>query len=116
MHRASCIFLLAVCQAASVTAQQAKPETKSSAQAKPAQARSGFITPSEVNVRIESDVRTLVVMAALNIGGFDYETGGQPLSLARAELRKDLAGLDPQVREKLAAFYKAHRREGVEGD
>jgi tetratricopeptide (TPR) repeat protein len=114
MYRASCIFLLAAGLAVSVAAQQTKPETKSSAQAKPAQARSGFITPSEVNVRIESDVRTFVVMAALNIAGFDYETGGQPLSPARAELRKDLAGLDPQVREKLAAFYKTHRREGVD--
>jgi tetratricopeptide (TPR) repeat protein len=53
-------------------------------------------------------------MAALNMAGFDYETGGEPLSPARAELRKDLARLDPQVREKLAAYYKAHRRPGVE--
>jgi tetratricopeptide (TPR) repeat protein len=74
----------------------------------------GFITPSEVNVRIESDPRTFVVMAALNMGGFDYETGGQPLSPARVELRKDLAGLDPQIRAKLAAFYKTHRRAGVD--
>ena len=53
-------------------------------------------------------------MAALNVAGFDYETGGEPLSPARAELRRDLAKLDPQVKEKLAAFYKAHRRAGVE--
>ncbi len=54
------------------------------------------------------------MMAALNVAGFDYETGGQSLSPARAELRKDLAKLDPQVKEKLAAFYKAHRRAGVD--
>jgi tetratricopeptide (TPR) repeat protein len=54
------------------------------------------------------------VMAALNMAGFDYETGGQPLTPARAELRKDLARLDPQVKEKLGAFYKAHRRAGVD--
>lgn len=53
-------------------------------------------------------------MAALNMAGFDYETGGQPLSPARAALRKDLAGLDPKVKEKLAAFYQAHRRQGVD--
>ena len=53
-------------------------------------------------------------MAALNAAGFDFETGGQPLSPARAELRKDLAGLDPKVREKLAAFYQSHRRQGVD--
>jgi len=53
-------------------------------------------------------------MAALNVAGFDYETGGQPLSPARAELRRDLAKLDLSVKEKLAAFYNAHRRQGVD--
>jgi tetratricopeptide (TPR) repeat protein len=53
-----------------------------------------------------------VVMAAINMAGFDYEPGGQPLSPARAELRKDLANLDPAIKAKLAAFYKAHRRPG----
>ena len=53
-------------------------------------------------------------MAALNMAGFDYETGGQPLSPARAELRKDLARLDPQVKEKLVAFYGAHKRQGLD--
>src|SRR6266545_1013101 len=74
----------------------------------------GFIVPSEANVRIAPDVRTFVVIAALNMAGFDYETGGQPLSPARVELRKDLAGLDPQVKAKLAAFYQAHKRQGVD--
>jgi tetratricopeptide (TPR) repeat protein len=53
-------------------------------------------------------------MAALNMAGFDFETGGQPLSPARAELRKDLAGLDPRLKEKLASFYQANRRKGVD--
>src|SRR5713101_3464754 len=114
MLRASIICLLAASLTVSATAQQTKPETKRRVQPLPESMRAGFIPPSEVNVRIEPDVRTVVVMAALNIAGFDYETGGQPLSPARAELRRDLAKLDPQVREKLAAFYKAHRREGVE--
>src|SRR5215510_4233514 len=81
-------------------------------QPKPAQTGAGFIAPSEANVRISPDVRTFVVMAALNIAGFDYESGGQALSPARVELRKDLAKLDPQIKEKLASFYQAHRRPG----
>jgi Tetratricopeptide repeat len=74
----------------------------------------GFILPADVNVRIESDVRTLVTMAAINVAGFDAETGGQPLSPLRAELRKDLANINPQLKEKLAAYYRAHRRAGVD--
>src|SRR5204863_9605737 len=114
MLRASFICLLAACLGVSAAAQQAKPETKTTAQARPESLRTGFITPSEVNVRIDPDVRTFVVMAALNVAGFDYETGSQPLSPARAELRRDLAKLDPSVKEKLAGFYKAHRRQGVD--
>jgi tetratricopeptide (TPR) repeat protein len=90
-------------------AQQAKKTEQA-----PSRQAGGFIAPPEANVRIAPDVRTFVVMAALNMAGFDYETGGQPLSPARVELRKDLARLDPKVKEKLAAFYQAHRRQGVD--
>jgi hypothetical protein len=97
----------------SATGQVQQLPQKSNAGA-PGQTAPGFITPAEVNVRIEPDARMFVVMAALNIAGFDYEPGGQPLSPARAELRKDLANLDPQIKAKLAAFYRSHRRPGVE--
>ncbi len=70
----------------------------------------GFVSPSELNVRLDPDVRTFVVMAAVNIAGFDTEPGGLALTPARAELRKDLASLDPAIKQKLAAFYQSHRR------
>lgn len=95
---------LSLLLAASVSLQSPEPP--------PTQARG--IALSDFNIRIESDVRTLVVMAALNAGGFDYETGGQPLSPARAELRRDLADIDTGLKEKLAAFYKSHRRPGTD--
>jgi len=113
MLKAGLISLLAVCLLASAQAQQA-PDPQKSTQAAPRQTGAGFIAPSEANVRIAPDVRTFIVMAALNMAGFDYETGGQPLSPARAELRKDLARLDPQVKAKLAAFYGAHKRQGLD--
>src|SRR5262249_16093121 len=74
----------------------------------------GFIIPSDVNVRVESDVRTLVMMAAINLAGFDTEITGEALSPLRAEVRKDMAKGNPELRGKLTAFYKAHRRAGVE--
>ncbi|MFL6275255.1 MAG: tetratricopeptide repeat protein [Blastocatellia bacterium] len=89
---------------------QDKPGGVSSNQSQSA----GFILPADVNVRIESDPRTLIVMAAINVAGFDAETGGLPLSPLRAELRKDLGNIDPQLRARLSAFYKAHRRPGVD--
>ena len=112
MQKAVGVSALGLSLFLSVQAQQA--ETKQNPQSQRTQSRAGFITPSEANVRIDADVRTFVVMAAVNAAGFDYENGGQALSPARAELRKDLARLDPQVKEKLAAFYKTHRRAGVD--
>src|SRR5262245_24205819 len=112
MHRAVLLFTTVVCLYVVVTAQQSPPARSNAPTQVPE--RRGFIVPSDVNVRIDPDVRTMVVMAALNVARFDYETGGQPLSPARVELRKDLTKLDPQVRSKLAAFYQSHRRQGVD--
>jgi tetratricopeptide (TPR) repeat protein len=108
MLRLSRIYLIAVCLATSILAQQ--PAQVNKPDGLRPQTAGGFISPPEANVRIAPDVRTFVVMAALNVAGFDYETGGQPLSPARLELRKDLDGLDPKVKDKLAAFYRSHRR------
>ncbi|HEY3138845.1 MAG TPA: tetratricopeptide repeat protein [Blastocatellia bacterium] len=113
MLRVSLASVIAVCLVVLAAAEQNSPDPKQNVKPK-AQPRAGFITPSEANVWIAPDVRTFVVMAAVNAAGFDYETGGQPLSPARAELRKDLSKLDPAVKEKLAAFYKAHRRQNVD--
>ncbi|HET8676619.1 MAG TPA: hypothetical protein VFO63_12565, partial [Blastocatellia bacterium] len=113
MPKSILAFLIGLSLVSAAVAQQPKPQPK-----KPEQPTAvedvGFIPPSDVNVRIEPDVRTLVVMAAINLAGFDYEAQGQPLSPARAELRKDLANLNPQIKQELAAFYKSHRRPEVD--
>ncbi len=111
MIKSALALILSMSFVAAAQTQQAKPETK---QPRQAQTAAGFILPADVNVRIEPDSRMFVLMAAINVAGFDYESGGQPLSPARVEIRKDLASLDPQLKEKLAAFYKAHRRAGVD--
>src|SRR5215813_12522652 len=108
------ILLLFLCVLAMGAPLQVGQSPHAQPQTPPARVITGFIAPPEANVRISPDVRTFVVMAALNIAGFDYESGGQALSPARVELRKDLAKLDPQIKEKLASFYQAHRRPGVD--
>src|SRR5215216_7317242 len=108
------LFSILLSMALVVLALGQQPQSQPAKAAPPAQSSAGFILPSEANVRIEPDARTFVVMAAINIAGFDYETAGQPLSPLRAEVRKDLAKLDPALREQLTAYYKAHRRAGVD--
>lgn len=113
MPKSILAFLIGLSLVSAAVAQQPKPQPKKTEQPTAVE-DVGFIPPSDVNVRIEPDVRTLVVMAAINLAGFDYEAQGQPLSPARAELRKDLANLNPQIKQELAAFYKSHRRPEVD--
>ena len=65
-------LILSMSFVAAAQTQQAKPETKQPA---PPQTSAGFILPADVNVRIEPDARMFVLMAAINVAGFDYETG-----------------------------------------
>ncbi len=103
--------MLALLAPASGQQKAAEPRKQT---AQPASQESGFIAPADVNVRIEPDERMLVVMAALNVAGFDTEPTGETLSPARVALRKDMEKLSPEVRAELVAFYKAHRRAGVD--
>ena len=49
------------------------------------------------------------MMAALEAAGFDpVPTGAEP-SAFRAQVRKDLAGLDPNLRNRLHAFYERNK-------
>jgi tetratricopeptide (TPR) repeat protein len=113
MRKPAVTFLVLLSLVAPAPAQQKAAEPpRQTAQAAPRD--SGFISPAEVNVRIEPDERMLVVLAALNIAGFDTEPTGEALSPARAALRKDLVKISPEIRTQLAAFYKANRREGVD--
>jgi len=115
MYKSVVALILALSLTALASGNQAgQKASQASGQAPAAGSDRGFIPPGDVNVLIGSDVRTFVVMAAINIAGFDYEPGGQSLSPARAELRKDLADLDPRLKEQLATFYKSHRRPGVD--
>jgi len=114
MRKISITLLITLTLSVFVQAQQpAKPAQESKPQPA-ARPQANFILPSDAGVRIEADQRTMIVMAALNIAGFDYEPGGQPLSPLRAEVRKDLASIDPALKQKIADFYKANRKAGAD--
>src|SRR5690242_17902012 len=106
------ILLLFLCVPAMGAPLQSGQAPQAQPQTPPPRVITGFIAPPEANVRIAPDIRTFVVMAALNMAGFDFETSEQALSPARVEIRKDLANLDPQVKAKLAAFYTSHKLKG----
>ncbi|HYK19526.1 MAG TPA: hypothetical protein VEV42_02255 [Pyrinomonadaceae bacterium] len=64
---------------------------------------------SEYGVDFVADQRLIVVMAALDAAGFDPVPPGRSPSAFRAKLRKDLANLDPALRDRLKTFYERNR-------
>jgi hypothetical protein len=64
---------------------------------------------SEYGVDFQADPRLILVMAALDAAGHDPVPPGRAPSTFRAKLRKDLANLDPALRERLQAFYERNK-------
>lgn len=68
------------------------------------------LTLNDVNTFIGVDKRVIVMMAALNIAGYDYEIGGRQLAPFRQQLREDLKNTPPDVVRKLRDYFLAHRK------
>src|SRR5215213_7100982 len=64
---------------------------------------------SEYGVEFQADPRLITVMAALETAGFDPVPAGRPPSVFRVKLRKDLANVDPDLRNRLKTFYERNK-------
>lgn len=62
----------------------------------------------EYNVTVTADERVLVMMAALNLAGYDYELDGS-FGTLRKIVRDELASTDPDLVMRLRAYYASHR-------
>jgi hypothetical protein len=65
---------------------------------------------ADVNTDIGVDKRVIVMMAALNIAGYDYESGNRQLSALRRQIREDLQGADPNLVQRLGKYFQSHRK------
>ncbi|HZB44374.1 MAG TPA: hypothetical protein VE360_03995, partial [Pyrinomonadaceae bacterium] len=99
--------------ASAQTPPQAKPATQQPAppvrQAPPRPVAPQRLDLADYGIQIEPDARLIVVMAALDAAGWDPTPKGAAPTLFRAELRKDLAGLDPILRGRMKDFYERHK-------
>jgi hypothetical protein len=68
------------------------------------------LTLEDVNTVIAIDKRVIVMMAALNMAGYDYEPGGRALSVVRQQLRNDLRGIRPELVQRIRSYFQAHRK------
>ncbi len=76
----------------------------------PVQQRQGAaFEVSEYGVDFQADQRLILVMAALEAAGLDPVQPGRAPSSFRVRLRKDLANLDPALRDRLRNFYERNK-------
>ena len=95
------LILLITVLSAGVASSQTSP---------PVQQRQGAsFEVSEYGVDFQADPRLIVMMAALDVAGFDPVAAGRTPSTFRVKLRKDLANLDPDLRTRLKTFYERNK-------
>jgi hypothetical protein len=68
------------------------------------------LTLADVNTWIGIDKRVIVMMAALNVAGFDYEPGNRPLSASRLQAREDLKSIKPDLIRRMRDHFKSHSK------
>lgn len=62
----------------------------------------------EFGVNFQTEPRLIIMMAALEAAGLDLTANGEP-SPFRAQVRKDLAALDPDLRGRLRTFFERNK-------
>jgi hypothetical protein len=115
LHALFLIVLLFASNAARLQAQtpQSTPAAQGARpQASQTQPRPASFDLSEYGVRIEPEPRLIVMMAALDAAGFDPTPAGQEPSPFRAQVRRDQVSLDPELRQRLANFYRTNLLSG----
>ena len=63
----------------------------------------------EYGVSFRTDPRLIVMMAALEAAGFQASTSGAEQSVFRAQVRRDLTDLDPDLRNRMRTFYERNK-------
>lgn len=100
------ILLITVLSAGVVSSQTPQaPQTPQTVQ----QRQGASFEVSEYGVDFQADPRLIVMMAALDVAGFEPSSSGRAPSTFRVKLRKDLANLDPDLRMRLKTFYERNK-------
>ncbi|HEV2884333.1 MAG TPA: hypothetical protein VGW36_05710 [Pyrinomonadaceae bacterium] len=100
------LALLIVCTHAIAQAQATTPQPVPSPQTASRQSTTFDLAEYGVSFRIEP--RLIVMMAALDAAGFEPTAAGTT-SAFRAQVKKDFADLDPELRSRLKVFYERNK-------
>ena len=64
---------------------------------------------AEYGVSFQIEPRLIIMMGALEAAGFDPTPSGSEPTVFRAQVRKDLADLDPDLRTRMRGFYERNK-------
>ncbi len=95
--------------AASIAYSQTQPAPRPQRPAQISPRQTAGYDLSDYGVSFQTEPRLIVMMAALEAAGFDPGRVGSEASAFRAQVRMDLAGLDPDLRGRLHAFYERNK-------
>jgi hypothetical protein len=101
-------LLLLIC--ASIAAQQKPAPSPAPSQHLPVpqrQATTFDLTTYGVTINVEP--RVIIMMAALEASGLDATSAGSVSSVFRAQVRSDVANLDPDLRARMRRFYERNK-------
>lgn len=101
-------FNLVICAAIAATTVHAQQTLPRPSQGAIPKRESTAFDPSEYGVTFQVEPRLIVMMAALEAAGFQA-TEKDNASAFRSLVRKDLAGLDPDLRNRLRSFYERNK-------
>ncbi|HZS09965.1 MAG TPA: hypothetical protein VFD58_34375 [Blastocatellia bacterium] len=69
------------------------------------------VTLADINTSVATDKRVIAMMAALNVAGYDYESGNRQLSALRQQLREDLKNTDLDLVRRLRDYFLKHKKD-----
>jgi hypothetical protein len=102
-------IMVALFMGGSALAQKPAANPSRPAQTTPQKTRPAAFDLYSYGVQIKSEPRLIVMMAALDAAGFDPTPAGRKPSAFRAQIRKDGASLDPELRRRMRDFYERRK-------
>ena len=109
-----------LCVQAAAARQKAATQPAPKQAPAPAQPRrpapSASLGLTDYGIEIAPEPRLIAMMAALDAAGWDPTPPGERPSVFRELVRKDMAGLDPALRQRLRDFYTRHALKNSDDD
>lgn len=108
MNRISALLVSFLLGSATAIGQTAQPPVRRPTTSQVQQRPAASFDLTEYGVFFEADARLIIMMAALEAAGLDT-SAGKELGPFRTQVRKDLADLDPDLKNRLRGFYERNK-------